>query len=131
MDFFRIKHRHLLFAFVLAIAGCGSEGGADAGVKADLALDPSPPVVGQNKVSLKLSDSSGKSLAGATVKLEGNMNHAGMKPSFADLEETSPGVYTGALDFTMGGDWFILVTGQTADGKRIEHKIDVNGVKAK
>jgi hypothetical protein len=118
-------------AFVLATAGCGSGGGGDAGVKADLSLDPSPPVVGENKVSLKLADADGKSLAGATVKLEGNMNHAGMKPSFADLKETSPGTYAGTLDFTMGGDWFVLVTGQTADGKRIEHKIDVKGVQAK
>jgi hypothetical protein len=111
--------------------GCGSGGDAAAAVKADLTLDPSPPVVGESKVSLNLADDAGKPLADATVKLEGNMNHAGMKPSFADLKETSPGTYSGTLDFTMAGDWFVLVTGQTADGKRIEHKIDVRGVKSK
>jgi hypothetical protein len=31
----------------------------------------------------------------------------------------------------MGGDWFLLVTAKTADGQRVERKIDVKGVKAR
>lgn len=120
-----------LLALLVATSGCGSGGGSDAGVTADLRLDPSPPVVGDSNVLLKLTDANGKPLAGAKITLEGNMNHAGMKPSSADLVETSPGTYAGTLDFTMAGDWFVLVTGQTADGKRIEQKIDVKGVQAK
>lgn len=96
--------------------------------KVDLTFEPSPPVVGDAKVTLSLASESGEPIKGAEVQLEGNMNHAGMKPSFADLAEVEPGRYTGTLEFTMSGDWFILVTATTKDGQRVERKIDVKGV---
>ena len=111
--------------------GCGPAVESASDVEVELTLQPSPPVVGDAELDLKLTDASGAPLEGATVRVEGNMNHAGMKPSFADLEEGEPGRYTGTLDFTMGGDWFLLVTAKTADGKRMERKIDVKGVKAR
>jgi hypothetical protein len=94
-----------------------------------LVLNPLPPVVGDADVTLTLASASGQPIADAEVRLEGNMNHAGMKPSFADLAEVEPGRYTGTLEFTMGGDWFILVTAKTKDGRNVERKIDVPGVK--
>ena len=96
-----------------------------------MALDPSPPVVGDNHLSLTLADATGAPLKGAEVKVEGNMNHAGMTPSFADLKEVEPGKYAGTLKFTMGGDWFLLVSAKTSDGKAVERKFDVPGVKSK
>ena len=111
--------------------GCGPAVESASNVEVALTLEPSPPVVGDAEVDLKLMDASGAPLKGAKVRVEGNMNHAGMKPSFADLEEVEPGRYTGTLDFTMGGDWFLLVTANTADGKRVERKIAVKGVTAR
>lgn len=111
-------------------AGCGSADRQASDVQVDIALDPSPPVVGDAQVTLRLTGADGKRLDGAEVRLEGNMNHAGMKPSFANLRETEPGRYAGTLEFTMGGDWFILVTATLPDGRRIEHKTDVPGVDA-
>lgn len=116
--------------FLVALSGCLQQASNAADVQVDLTLDPSPPVVGDAEVSLKLTDSSGAPLKGADLRVEGNMNHAGMKPSFADLEEVEPGSYAGTLKFTMGGDWFLLVTGKTLDGKNVDAKIDVPGVKA-
>jgi hypothetical protein len=97
----------------------------------DLKLVPSPPIVGEADVSLTLTDVSGTALEGAEVRLEGNMNHAGMQPSFADLHEVMPGEYSGKLTLTMGGDWFILVSARTSDGLTLERKIDVPGVKSR
>ncbi len=115
---------------LVVFSGCrqGADDTADIAVKLD--LDPSPPIVGKADVTLALSDEDNEPLSGAEVRLEGNMNHAGMVPTFADLREESPGRYVGELDFTMGGDWFILVTAQLPDGGRLERKIDVPGVKA-
>lgn len=96
-----------------------------------LDITPQPPQVGPAAVTLTLTDASGAPLTAADVKLEGNMNHAGMKPVFSDLEETAPGQYQGTLEFTMGGDWFVLVTGQLPDGSRLNGKIDVPGVASK
>ena len=110
--------------------GCAPEAtDAAKDVEVDLLVDPSPPVVGDADVTVTLASASGQPLAGAEVRLEGNMNHAGMKPSFADLSEVEPGRYTGTLEFTMGGDWFIFVTATTKDGRVVEHSIDVPGVK--
>ena len=117
-------------AAVVVVAGCRPAGSehSDEAVNVELEFDPSPPVVGEADVTLTLASPDGQPLADANVRLEGNMNHAGMKPSFADLEEVEPGRYTGTLDFTMGGDWFVLVNANTADGGRVERKIDVPGV---
>jgi hypothetical protein len=30
----------------------------------------------------------------------------------------------------MGGDWMILVSGELADGRRVDHRVDVPGVRA-
>jgi hypothetical protein len=53
-----------------------------------------------------------------------------MVPVFAPALETAPGRYQAALEFTMGGDWFILVRAELPDGRTMERKIDVPGVDA-
>jgi len=81
-------------------------------------------------VTLDVRDAGGKPVEGATLKLEGNMAHAGMKPVFADAKEVKPGRYEADLEWTMAGDWFVLVTGKLADGKAVNKKLDVKNVKA-
>jgi hypothetical protein len=111
--------------------GCSHTTPEATDIRVDMTLNPSPPLVGNADVSLKLVDTNAFPVKGATVQVEGNMNHAGMKPSFADLREVEPGRYLGTLEFTMGGDWFILVTAKTPDGKMVARKIDVLGVKSR
>jgi len=94
----------------------------------ELRLEPSPPRAGETAIVLTLTDASGAPLEGAHVRVEGNMNHAGMVPEFAEASETVPGRYEGRLDFTMAGDWFLIVTVRTADGREIERVLDVPGV---
>jgi hypothetical protein len=127
-----MKYGLLLCVLLLSAVGCPGQQdnqATTAAVNVKLELEPTPPKVGIAELALTLSDSSGDPLAGANLQVEGNMNHAGMKPVFADLKETKPGRYTGRLEFTMGGDWFLLVTGQLADGRRVNEKVDVPGVK--
>lgn len=122
----------LLLCGVLAVlTGCPPAQTDLADVSVDLTLVPSPPVVGDADLSLKMTGADGAPFKGAMVRVEGNMNHAGMKPTFADLKEVEPGQYEGVLKFSMGGDWFLLVTAKTPDGKTVERKIDVPGVKSK
>jgi hypothetical protein len=127
------RHAGLILpvAVFAAFLGCAEPAVDDPGVTADLIIAPSPPVVGDAELTLKLTSADGEPLAGADVDVEGNMNHAGMKPSFAKLKETAPGEYVGTLEFTMGGDWYVLVTAKTADGMTIERKIDVEGVQTR
>jgi hypothetical protein len=95
-------------------------------------VSPSPPGVGRPAtVSLKLTDFlSSKPVSGARVRLEGNMTHAGMTPVFAEAEEAEPGRYRATLEFTMAGDWVVLVHAALPDGRKIERQFDVKGVRA-
>ncbi len=119
---------------IVAVTSCGctprSSSSADDVVKVELTVRPEPPKVGDAKVLVSLTTRDGEPVRGAAVKLEGNMNHAGMKPVFADAKEVEPGKYEATLEFTMGGDWFILIDAVLADGKEIDRKVDVPGVRS-
>lgn len=95
----------------------------------ELTLDPKNPVVGPSRLTLVLADSNGEPLTNAEVKVEGNMNHAGMVPVFADAVETEPGRYAAEIEFTMGGDWFLLVEAVSSEGESMRWKKDVFGVR--
>jgi hypothetical protein len=119
------------FLSILHLAGCRqNEPPPAANVVVHLRITPSPPQVGTAEVSLSITDSNGQPVEVSDLQIEGNMNHAGMKPSFASMKETEAGKFAGPIEFTMGGDWFLLVTGKAKDGRKIESKFDVPGVKS-
>ena len=93
-------------------------------------ITPQPPRVGSAIVTLKLSNSSGGPVHGASIRLEGNMTHAGMSPSFGDAEETEPGRYRAPLEFSMSGDWIVLAHITLPGGEKIEKQFDVQGVRS-
>ena len=113
---------------VFALAGCRGDSGGVEDVVVQVEVTPDPPFIGPAVVVVTLSDLEGQAISGATVSLEGNMNHAGMVPVLADAAEVGPGRYEAALEFTMGGDWFILAQVTLPDGRSFEHQVDVPGV---
>jgi len=123
---------HLLVVTLAAlIGGCGDSGGGQAADRSSLELvfEPSPPHVGLESVGLLLADASGAPLENAAVRLEGNMNHAGMVPEFADATEVEPGHYMAELEFTMGGDWILSVEATLPGGETLHWRKDVRGVR--
>src|SRR5262249_30461445 len=120
-------------ALILLVVGCRNAALQDGApdVKLSLNLTPQPPTVGKSTVVIQLADVDGKPVTGATLKLEANMTHAGMQPVFADVRPTDTGRYEANFEFTMGGDWFLLVTGTLADSRKFQRKVDVPGVKAR
>ena len=120
----------LFLVLWFCLTGC-SRGGADLpDVGMELVIEPQPPQLGPATVTVVLTDANGLPISGAEVSLEGNMSHAGMVPVFADASEVSPGTYQAGLEFTMGGDWFILVRADLPDGRSMERQVDVPGVDA-
>jgi hypothetical protein len=97
-------------------------------VSVDLEIEPQPVRVGLSTVRVALFDEAGQAIEGAQVEIEGNMSHAGMVPVFAAAREVAPGRYEARLEFTMGGDWFIIVRADLADGRSLERTFDVPGV---
>ena len=115
---------------LLLLAGCGRGSKDLPDVNVTLEIEPSPPQLGLASITVVLQDAGGLPISGAQVELEGNMNHAGMVPVFAEASEVAPGRYRAGMEFTMGGDWFILVRADLPDGRSMERKVDVPGVDA-
>lgn len=94
----------------------------------ELKVAPSPPRVGPATLTLTMRDGTDQPLAGATLKLEANMSHPGMVPVFADAREVQPGQYEASLEFTMGGDWFVIAEATFPDGRRLQRQMAVPAV---
>jgi hypothetical protein len=114
-----------LLVLAAALAGCARGAGPGEEVGLRYELDPLPPRLGRQTVTLRLVDGGQRPIAGARVSVEGNMNHAGMVPSIATVQEKAPGLYLASLEITMRGQWFLLVEARLASGARIERKIDL------
>ena len=121
----------LMLLVLVALGGCGRRDTADIpSVNINLTVIPDSPQAGPATIILTLTETPGQPITGATVELEGNMNHAGMTPVFAQATEMSPGRYEGALEFTMGGDWVIIVRVTLSDNRKLERQLELKGVQA-
>ncbi|MDR8391678.1 FixH family protein [Aliifodinibius sp. S!AR15-10] len=118
----------LLLCFT--IAGCQSSVDDHSDVKLNWEIEPDPPSVGMATIDITLRDSTQQLLTGAKVKLEGTMSHPGMKPIQATAEEVEPGHYSAEMEFTMGGDWILLVTSTLPDDRIVERQIKIPGVRS-
>ena len=119
----------VLLLTVMVLVGCGRGQTSDIdAIDIDLSVSPDPPTVGPATLVLTLTDEQGEPISGAALELEGNMSHAGMTPVFSQAEETEPGHYEAPLEFTMGGDWFVIVKASLPDGRALERQIDLPGV---
>jgi hypothetical protein len=58
------------------------------------------------------------------------MSHAGMAPVRRDAPEIAPGQYLGPLEFSMAGDWVILIHVRLPDGRTLQRDVNVPGVTA-
>lgn len=120
----------LLLGVCLFTAACQKQAVSQSELTVEYEMTPQPPRVGTAIITLKLVDLTGKPISGASVSLEGNMSHAGMRPVFGEAREQEPGRYHAPLEFTMGGDWVILLYLTLPDGRKLERQIDVKGVKS-
>jgi|SRR5271165_1362596 len=113
----------------LAIAACHRKDDA-AGISVQEQITPQPVRVGPATVVIQLADASAKPVVHATIMVEANMSHPGMGPVFSTANETTPGSYRTQIDFNMGGDWIVLLHIKLADGRKIEHQLDVRSVRS-
>jgi len=56
------------------------------------------------------------------------MSHAGMAPVFADATEEAPGYYGANINLSMAGDWIVVAHVTLADGRKLDHQFEINGV---
>lgn len=121
-----------LLLMMIGLSGCGRAQTSDISeIGIELSVSPDPPATGLATLVLNLTDEQNQPISGATIELEGNMTHAGMVPVFSQAQENQPGIYEAPLEFTMGGDWFIIVKATLPDGRQLERQVDVPGVEAR
>lgn len=121
----------LLAGFVFLSAGCRPVADAVPEVAVAWTLAPTPPALGPAVLHFTLTDTvAAQPVSGAAVQVEGNMAHAGMAPVIATAQEVAPGRYEAGLEFTMGGDWFILLQATLPDGRTLHRRLDVPGVRS-
>lgn len=112
----------------LAIA-CREQTNASVAGSIDYRIVPSAPVVGPSRVEFTIHDALGAPVRGAAVRLEATMTHAGMAPQWLEAKEKD-GRYLTSVEFTMAGDWVLLVEARLPDGTQVERIIDVPAVGA-
>ncbi len=90
-----------------------------------LALDPAEPEDGKPvTLRVRLLDSGGKPVEGATVRVALVMVLMDMGKNEVTLPEKGDGLYEGTARFTMAGPWNVVVTA-TAAGKTGEQRFDI------
>ena len=119
----------VLLACSLAFA-CDRQADRAAGVSVSWDLEPVPPVAGAPGIArLTVRDAAKQPITGATLRLEGHMSHPGMAPVLSAMAEREPGSYEAPIQFTMAGDWILVVTGDLPGIGRLTREIEVAGVR--
>ena len=128
---YRFSILSLLLVSLLVLVGCNRQGSAENNPP-DLKIELiSPPSATDNTYQIvQLTDSAGQPVTDATVKLEGNMTHAGMAPAIGDAvtddaDGNVDGQYQAPIHFDMLGDWVVTVIVNTKDGSTIDQDIQV------
>jgi YtkA-like protein len=88
-------------------------------------ISPQPPRVGKVTITVNIKNTSGVAVSGARLNFEGNMSHAGMAPVFAAATETEPGRYRSVMELSMAGDWIVTVHVTLADGRKLDHELQI------
>lgn len=123
-----VRPARLAWVIALIVAACGPD--TPQAPTLDVGISPTPPTVGNARVMLELSDSTGASLEGATVHVEGRL--AGTEDVQTRREATPEGggrYVVSDFRFATSGEWVIDVVVTPANGtqNRISRDVRVVG----
>lgn len=120
----------LLVSTVCLIAAACTRPVQARDLKFEWTLAPAPISVGSARLQLRVLDAAGRPVRGAQLQIEAQMSHPGMAPLVVVATERSEGLYEAELQFSMGGDWILVVEGSLSNGARVHHRIDVPNVRS-
>jgi hypothetical protein len=90
---------------------------------------PTPARVGPATLAVTFRNADGSPEIGASLRVDAQMSQPGMAAESVTLNELGGGRYAGTVQFTMPGDWMLLVQGSLSNGTAVEHRIDVPRVR--
>ena len=108
--------------------GCRQQSASIPNLTVSYEVFPLPARVGDVMITIRMTDVAEKPIAGARVKLEGNMTHAGMAPVIVEAKEIGPGRYQTNMKLTMAGDWQVLVHLTLPDGRELDQQFEIKEV---
>ena len=120
----------LIPAVAGGFSGCrGDLPEADPNLVMEVRFSPTPPAVGPARLIILLQDTLGVPLEGAEIRVEGNMNHAGMVPVLGSGMDQGAGTYVVSdFRFTMAGAWVLTLTARLPDGRQTEIRAETGVV---
>ncbi len=84
-------------------------------LEAEVVITPWPPQVRPSQILIRVP----RSLDLVSVKVVGDMTHAGMIPVEADAVKTEDGVWrVEGFDLNMRGDWILTITAKDGEGTK-------------
>ncbi|HRE46641.1 MAG TPA: FixH family protein [Aggregatilineales bacterium] len=86
--------------------------------------DRSPALVGSGIVIITVTGPDGAPVTNAMVKVTGNMLHEGMMPITGEGKHMGEGQYQVSLQWSMAGDWQVVVNVTRPDGTHAERTFD-------
>lgn len=116
----------LVLLAAILVTGCRQSAGGvplttgDNAPDVTLTLSPAvegEPVMGPYQWQITLRDQSGAAIDDAVITLRGDMNHAGMVPVESTATGFGDGIYLADFEWTMAGEWFVVVTATLPDGR--------------
>ena len=101
-------------------------------VEIALAVEDENLSVGEATLVVTVTDEDDNPVTDATVEVRGDMDHAGMVPVIPEpVTENEDGVYRIPFEWTMGGDWIVIVevtlTDDTVAAQEFEYVISGDG----
>lgn len=113
----------------LVVSGCRQQQAPPStadnpAVNIAVAVEPSPPMTGEAKLIVTLTDPDGAPISGAKASARGDMTHPGMVPVLAEADCDDAGRCEIPFEWTMGGDWIVDITVTLSDGTTAAQQFD-------
>lgn len=117
--------RRVFVTLSAGLAGCRRGQGRADTARLSWSFSPDPPRVGPAILVLSLVDARAQPVEGVRWRVEGDMTHPGMRPIMANVTPGAGGGYEAHLEFTMAGDWVLLVRADWAGGQHLDRSISL------
>lgn len=120
--------RLLVLLLLFTIAGC-RESAQETETPDDyqMTLDVESDSVGETTLLVTLLNAESEPVNDAVIDVKGDMNHAGMVPVLGSSENAPEhGVYRVPFNWTMGGEWILVVTASLPDDTTFSEEFNIN-----